>query len=171
MAKEFANMGDFAAHLLTLQAGELIALEAGLEHVLVHMERVAKDELGHYQPAVGPFPAWAELAESTKESKLSRGYDPDEPLLNEGDLRNSISHEHRGLEGAMGSTSQIMVYHEFGTAKMPARPVIGPAAFRSHEKIVKIIGSAMLVGLVSGRRIVPDEIEDLPRSLGYDASL
>ena len=31
------------------------------------------------------------------------------------------------LEAEIGSDSQIMVYQEFGTSKMPPRPVMGPA--------------------------------------------
>src|SRR5229473_693806 len=104
--REFGSLGDFASHLLHLQAGELRALEAGLDKVLTHMEHVAKDEFGTYQPAVGPFPAWAELAESTKLDRLNKGLDPDKPLMRPVGLHDSISHESNGLEGAMGSTSE-----------------------------------------------------------------
>lgn len=154
---------EFADKLIRLQFGTVMVLQQGLEKVAQHIERVAKDEFGLYQPAVGPFPAWAELAESTKEDRLNKGYDPDEPLLRTGQTRDSISHQVDGLDAVIGSPSQIMVYHEFGTEKIPPRPVLGPAAFRSKEQIKKLIGTAALVGFVGTERLLPE--------FGYDAEV
>ena len=75
-------------------------------------------------------------------------------------MRDSITHEVHGLEAVIGSTDPKMVYHEFGTAKMPPRPVMGPAAFRNKDFILKVIGKAAMSGLVGGERIHP--------SLGYE---
>jgi HK97 gp10 family phage protein len=75
-------------------------------------------------------------------------------------MRESISHQVSGLEAALGSTDPKMVYHEFGTSKMPPRPVFGPAAFRNKEKIKTIIGEAVVTGLIGGSPIHP--------SLGYN---
>lgn len=160
--KEFSP-ATFAEHLIALRFGEILALHKGLDAVGSHIEKVAKDEFGTYQPEVGPFPAWAELAESTQADRLNQGYDPDEPLLRTGGLRDSISHHTEALETTIGSPSEIMVYHEFGTSKMPPRPVLGPAAFRSKEKIYKLIGAAALFGLLGTER--------LPSEFGYDAEI
>ena len=105
-----------------------IGARKALERVAVKVEATAKDEFGVYQDAVGPFPAWAELAESTQEQRAQQGYTPNDPLLRRGDLRNSIGHEVEDLTAIIGSTSEIMEYQEFGTATIPPRPVLGPVA-------------------------------------------
>lgn len=159
--KEFSPL-EFADKLIEIHAQELAELHNGLEKVAKHIERVAKDEFGIYQPAVGPFPPWEELADSTKLDRLNQGYDPDEPLLRTGKLRDSISHRTEGLEATIGSTSQVMVYHEFGTSKMPPRPVLGPAVYRSKEQIMEIVAKAAMAGLASGQ---------VPAVIGYDDEL
>jgi len=105
--KEFRSFGAFAEHLITREAATAVALHEGLEHVARAIEKTAKEEIGTYQPDVGPFPAWAPLADATVEDRISQGYSPDEPLLRTGELRESISHEVSGLEAVIGSTSDI----------------------------------------------------------------
>lgn len=161
--KEFESLLEFAEFLTMRALAEYEALHHGLKAVAKHIERVAKDEFGVYQPEVGPFPEWEELADSTKEDRLRQGYDPDEPLLRTGALRDSISHEVDGLEAEIGSDSDIMVYHEFGTEKIPPRPVLGPAAYRSKKQIEALVGAAVVSGMV-GQSV-------LPAQLGYDADI
>lgn len=159
----FASMAHFAEHLLTASAAELLALHKGLEKCAVLIETTAKAELGTYQPAVGPFQDWAELTDSTKESRVHQGYTENDPLLRSGELKNSISHETGGLETVVGSTSPVMEYMEFGTKNMPPRPVLGPALFRNKDKIKGILGAAAISGMFNGKTIHP--------SLGYDMEL
>lgn len=161
--KTFNNPLKFAEYLASLAVKETLALQAGLKQAAKLVEKEAKKEIGHLQPEVGPFQKWEELAESTKEDKERKGYvfnDEYNPLLRTGELHDSISHEVKGYEAAIGSTSEIMPYHEFGTVKMPARPVLGPAAFKNKEKIRAILGAAAFSGLIG-----KDKIHE---SLGYD---
>ena len=158
--REFASLAEFAVKLIELQATEVIALQAGLRAVARAVEKTAKAEIGTYQDAVGPFPAWAALAESTEESKAKKGYPADSPLFATGEMRDSIQHQVSGLEAEIGSNDDKMIYHEFGTATIPARPVLGPAAYRNKEKIEKLLGRAAVIGLLDGDAIHP--------SLGYD---
>lgn len=158
--KEFSNLAAFATHLAEVSLLEVVALHHGLEKVAVGIENTAKKKIGHYQAESGPFPKWEELAESTKADRLNKGYDPDEPLLRKGDLRDSIHHEVSGLEAVIGSKSEIAAYQEFGTKNIPPRPFIGPAAFENKEKIERILGEAAVAGIVGGRLIHP--------GLGYD---
>ncbi len=151
--KEFQSLGAFAAHLVERQLETPVILHAGLEVVAAHIEKVAKDAIGEYQDAPGPFAAWPELADSTKAARLAKGYSENEPLLREGDLRDSITHEVRGLEAVIGSESDIAEYQECGTATIPPRPFIGPAAINSEQVILDVIGSATVVGLTSGRKV------------------
>lgn len=159
--KEFKSLMDFSA-FMKLAAPVAIAaeLKRGLEASAKAIEATAKAEIGKYQPEVGPFPAWAELAEDTQIDRAYQGYPIDEPLLRRGDLRDSIEREVENLEAVIGSKSDIAAYQEFGTDKIPARPFMGPAAFHNKEKIVKAIGAATVRGLFGGGQIHP--------SLGYD---
>jgi len=158
--KEFRSFGAFAEHLITREAATAVALHEGLEHVARAIEKTAKEEIGTYQPDVGPFPAWAPLADATVEDRISQGYSPDEPLLRTGELRESISHEVSGLEAVIGSTSDIALYQELGTASIPPRPFLGPAAFRNKTKILETVGIAAVRGIAGGAPIA--------ESLGYD---
>lgn len=151
---------QFATRLLELVAEEELALHAGLKKAAKLVEKSAKSEIGHYQPEVGPFQDWAELTESTQYDRERKGFTPDDPLLRTGELRDSISSDVKGLEAQIGSDSDIMVYQEFGTATIPPRPVLGPAAFKNKEKIRAIIGTAAVSGLIGDQKI--------HESLGYD---
>lgn len=134
-----------------------------LERVAKRVEATAKAEFGTYQPETGPFPEWAELAESTQEERARLGFTPNDPLLRNGDLRESITHEMGDREAIIGSTSEIMEWHEFGTEKMPPRPVLGPALFNNHDTIINDLGGAVVNGFVGREAIHP--------SLGYDGEV
>lgn len=154
------SLAEFADHLLLTEIKTVIAMQLGLERVTSVIEADAKSRIGFYQGAVGPFQDWAPLAESTETEKARLGYPLDAPLLREGDLRDSIEHEVGALEAVVGSKSEIAAYQEFGTAAIPPRPFIGPAAYNNKDKILKIIGAATVAGLTGG--------DPIHASLGYD---
>lgn len=158
--KEFGSFGQFAMHLATLQAGVALELHRGLKRVAVAVDQTAKSEFGEYQPAIGPFPAWAPLAEATKTERERLGYAPDEPLRRSGELRDSVGNEVSGHEAAVGSTSDVMVWQELGNDTIPPRPVLGPALERNHELIRRVLGRALVTGLLGGSAI--------PAHLEYD---
>lgn len=158
--KEFADVALFAEHLLLLNLAIERSVHKGLEKAAKLIEQDAKRQIGHYQDAVGPFQDWAPLADSTEAEKARLGYPIDSPLLRDGHLRDSIEHEVSGLEAVIGSKSDIAEYQEFGTKTIPPRPFIGPAAFKNKEAIQKILGKAMVEGLIGG--------EAIHESLGYD---
>jgi HK97 gp10 family phage protein len=151
---------EAAVKLVAADVAIRVAAGHALERVAQRVEDTARAELGVYQPEVGPFPEWAELAQSTQDERERLGYPADEPLLRDGSLRDSISHEVHDLEAVIGSTSDIAEYHEFGTSKMPPRPFIGPAAERNHDVILKELGGAIVAGIIGDQAIHP--------SLGYD---
>lgn len=146
----FTSLGQMAAHLLLTEVKTVIALEHGLEKVAAHIEKEAKAKIGEYQGANGMHDAWPELADSTKEDRLRKGFTENDPLLRTGGLRDSISHETKLLEAQIGSTSDIAVYQELGTSKIPPRPFLGAAAFEAKDKIVAILGAATVAGIVGG---------------------
>lgn len=151
--KEFHSISHFIEHTLLMDAMVVLELHHGLKKCADAVEKTAKEEIGEYQGATGQFPAWAQLAESTETEKSRLGYLTNAPLLRDGTLRDSISNEVKALEAVIGSTSDIMVYQEMGTAKIPPRPVLGPAAIRNKKKIQHILGEAVAEGLLYGSGI------------------
>jgi HK97 gp10 family phage protein len=159
--KEFKSLMDFSAFMkLAVPIAIAAELRRGLEASAKAIEETAKAEIGKYQPEIGPFPEWPELAESTQQDRERQGYPANEPLLRRGDLRDSIERQVGNLEAVIGSKSEIAAYQEFGTDKIPARPFMGPAAFRNKDKIAKAVGAAVVSGLFGGGRI--------HQALGYD---
>jgi phage gpG-like protein len=171
MTLHFDSLGAMAVHLVTRYEAMKVTLEAGLERAAKKVEKTAVSEFGTYQKAVGPFQAWEPLSEETLEGwgghpgKIELGYaPPDNPLVREGDLRDAVTHDVHDFEAVIGvkegAEGDIMVYHELGTSKMPARPVLGPAAFRNKAAIQRILGDATVAGVIG-----EDQVHDL---LGYD---
>ncbi|MCA3183922.1 MULTISPECIES: hypothetical protein [unclassified Cupriavidus] len=128
--KEFRSLSDFADHLTRLAAAAPVVTNHMTEQAAQKVEKIAKAEIGHYQPSVGPFPAWAQLQPDTETEKNRLGYKLNAPLERTGEMRNSISHVTADNESVVGSNDQKLVWHEEGTAKIPPRPVLGPAAIR-----------------------------------------
>lgn len=147
---------QFAALDIAIRKG----MEDGLEEVAKRIEQTAKDEIGHYQPAIGGFSEWAQLAESTEADKARKGFEPNAPLERTGQFRDSWEHKTEGLEAVIGSKDERAPFFEFGTSKMPPRPVLGPAVAINGNFIKKIIGRATVNGFVGGAAI--------HHSLGYD---
>jgi hypothetical protein len=148
--KEFTSIGQMIAHLVAMDAAVVLNLHHGLEKCAAAIEGTAKAEFGVYQGEVGAFAAWAPLAEATQAERVNLGYTPDDPLLREGDLRDSISREVGGLEAVVGSDSDIMVYQELGTDRIQPRAVLGPAAIRNKALITRTLGHAVAEGILYG---------------------
>jgi hypothetical protein len=157
---EFPSLESLAMHLTSSAVADLKNVKHGLEASALLIEITAKAEIGHYQPAVGPFQEWAPLAQSTEDEKARLGYPADAPLERTLALHDSITHETEEWEATIGSTDQVMEYQEFGTDKIPPRPVIGTALYRNLKEIQRLIGNAAVSGFVGGDPIHP--------SLGYE---
>lgn len=149
--KEFEDLALFAVHLAGTELAMRKHLRHGLEAALIVIETDAKAQIGHYQGAQGEFPAWAPLADSTEAEKARLGAPAGAPLLRHGGLFASFGHELvSDDEGVVGSTDPTLIYHEFGTSKMPPRPVLGPAMLKSREKIKKLLARALVQGILGG---------------------
>jgi hypothetical protein len=159
--KQFSSLAAFATHLAQAAAAPVIALQHGLEDVAERVEKTAQDEIGTYQPSVGPFRAWQELADSTKADRVAQGYTENDPLLRSGALRASYEHQVYGYEAVVGSKSNIALWQEIGTSRgIPPRPVLGPAVIHNHAYIIRVLGGAAVSGLIGQA--------SLPPALGYD---
>ncbi|MBB1228211.1 hypothetical protein [Pantoea pleuroti] len=134
------DLEQFARELSSASASITNGLEAGFRIIVKEIEETAKKEIGVYQPAYGPFDAWAPLAESTKHDRVRQGYSEDEPLLRSGELRDSIESEVVGLAAIVGTKSEIGLWQEVGTTHIPPRPFIGPAYVRKIDPLREAMG-------------------------------
>ena len=146
--KEFHSIAHFVQHLSSVIPETLIAQHHGLEKAAVVIETEAKAEIGVYQDEIGDIVAWAELADSTKVDRLSKGFTENDPLLRTGELRDSIEHQSALTEAVVGSNSEIAVFQELGTEKMPPRSFLAGAAMRKEEEVVAILGESVVTALI-----------------------
>jgi len=133
------DLEQFAREMSSASASISIGLESGFRVIVKEIEEAAKEEIGVYQPAYGPFDAWAPLAEVTKADRVRQGYSEDEPLLRSGRLRDSIQSEVMGLAAIVGTKSDIGLWQEVGTDRIPPRPFIGPAYVRKIDPLMEAI--------------------------------
>lgn len=172
MSKDFSSLLDFSDHLFKASNHEVFALKECLDLAGKIIQLEAKKEIGYLQPQVGPFDAWEELADSTKEEKERLGYvfnSDYNPLFRTGSLLNSIVYEVNmdKLETIVGSKSQIAAFQEFGTNRIPPRPFIGPAMFKNMEKIAQLFGKATVIGIAGGNHIA----EKIAKEIGYNQEI
>lgn len=161
--KEIEGLFNAAVTFASMEIAVHKRLTEGLEEVAQRIVQTAKDEIGFYQSAVGPFQDWAELAESTEADKARKGYPLEAPLLRKGDFRDSWEHETHGFEAIVGSKDERAPWFEFGTVNMPPRPVLGPAVVHNEHEIRRILGRAAVRGITEGVAI--------HKSLGYHRSI
>jgi phage gpG-like protein len=64
----------------------------------------------------------------------------DSPLLETGDLRDSIERDVQHGVAYVGSNNPKALWHEFGTSRIPPRPFLEGAANAKHAEIGKLIG-------------------------------
>jgi|GEM_PF-1039401 len=151
------DLGQAAGHFAGAAVRFYARAQAGLHAASRVIEANAKAKMGDYQPSVGGYAGWVELADSTKAQRVGAGYTENDPLVRSGELRKSINHEVWGLEAAIGSEDPVMAYQELGTrdGHIPPRPVLGPAAFESRDAVQRILGNVAMSGVLDvdlGRR-------------------
>ena len=137
------DLEQFAREMSSASASIAKELELGFHAIVKEIEETAKEEIGVYQPAYGPFDGWAPLAESTKIDRVRQGYSEDEPLLRSGELRDSIESEVVGLAAIVGTKSDIGLWQEVGTEHIPPRPFIGPAYVQKIDPLMETVGWAI----------------------------
>jgi HK97 gp10 family phage protein len=86
-----------------------------------------------------------------KPETIARKASGNTPLLETGELRDSIghtviSHDHV----AIGSTDPKAIFHEFGTSRIPPRPFLWTAWEHEQREVEKIVGDAVFAKLTKG---------------------
>jgi HK97 gp10 family phage protein len=152
--REFKNIESFVEHLTATIIAEELAAKHAVSKCAKIVEKCAKRKIGEYQEQAGPFIAWQELADSTKADRARKGFPENDPLLRTGEMRESIGHAVSidGMEAQIGSNSEIAVFQEVGTSRMPSRSFLGGAMADKLPEIKEIIGAA-LVGALIGKNV------------------
>ncbi len=146
------------ARLGTMAAAARAAQRPAMARACAIVQREARDAVGHGEQAHGPFPAWPALAEATQRERVREGFTPDAPLLRSGSLRESIGvavadSGRGGVEGVVGSESEVAVFQELGTARIPPRSFLGASALRVADQVAGEFGrvvAAALAGRAAG---------------------
>ena len=141
--REF-TLTEFAAHCLTMGADVELAKEAAVEKGCQMIEKEAKASLGHYHLG------WPRLKPAT----IARKATGDSPLLETGQLRDSIGHvvlhEEGEVVGYVGSDDDVAIYQELGTSRIPARPFLAGAATREEKAVVEMTGRMIEGAMIRG---------------------
>jgi len=134
------TLGSMAAFLTDLAVAMPMAEEAALKKAAALVEEEAKAEIGDYQGAAGPFAAWPSLADAT----IARKANGDTPLLETGEMRDSIGTVISGHEAHVGSDDDKAVWQELGTSRgIPPRSFLGGAAVRKSPEVKDVIAQTM----------------------------
>ncbi len=146
--KHFRDPGAFAAFvpemIAAVERATPVAVRAGGTIIRDEVRR----ELGTYQQEVGPFAAWPELADATKDDRVRQGFTPNDPGLRSGDMRDSVHVKVEGNHASIGSDDPKLLWFEMGTKRgQPPRHVLGGSAFRMKDRIVEAIGSHIVWAL------------------------
>lgn len=147
---EFKSFGAFAAHLERLALIAPVVTHHLADKAAEEIELTAKGMIGDYQKSIGPYPAWEELADSTKAERSRLGYSDNDPGFRSGEMRDSIGRKVEAADAVVGSNDKHLVYFDQGTSKQPPRPVLGPAAIHSRDRVRKILGETIFAW-VAGR--------------------
>jgi phage gpG-like protein len=123
----------FAAHLAVTQRDMNETSHAIVARACQMVANAAKEALGTYEFG------WVSLAPETIAHKM-RG---DSPLLETGELRDSIQWNSSGNEGHVGSNLDKAAWMELGTSKIPPRPFLAGAAAQQEELIHKMASKAV----------------------------
>ncbi len=139
--KEFTLEG-FAAFIAGAGMAEGIAKAQrhALEKAAQVIETEAKRVIGTYDYG------WPPLKPATIAQKTTG----DSPLLETGEMRDSIEHKVVSHDLAyVGSDNDKAVWHELGTATVPARSFLGAAAAGAAHEVCDIVGVAVGAALAS----------------------
>jgi hypothetical protein len=154
------NLAEAAIRFGVAAAAEKAAEKEALEAACRIVETRAKNLIGV------PHSFWEPLKPET----IDRKDGINSPLLESGAMRDSIEHVVHHPSGFVGSNSDIAVYQELGTSRIPPRSYLGHAASESGEDVAKIFGSTVAgaIGAALGGSSVLAAVE-MARFIGHVA--
>lgn len=136
--------GGFGTHMANMMVLIDHIMEESLKIAGETVEKEAKALIGTYEAG------WPALSPYTVERKATG----DSPLLETGELRDSIEHtvvinKGVGMHAYVGSNNQKAVWNFWGTGRIPPRDPLIPAVMRKMPEIVSQIGAlshSILIG-------------------------
>lgn len=149
MPQEFSLLG-FVAHLHAMERDMHDVGPAIVARACEMVARAAKRAIGKRHEL------WPPLKPETIARKL-RG---NTPLLETGELRESIEWTASGLEGQVGSNLDKAVWHELGTSKIPPRSFLRSSAISMEERIHKM-AERSVIAVLEGRGLHSAEMREL----------
>ncbi len=127
----------FIAHLAVMQGHADHDKKDVLDRAGKLVEQTAKDAIGTYKFG------WPPLDPATVARKGA-----DTPLLQTGQMRDSIEHTVVGDHVDVGTNDKKAVYQELGTTKIPPRSFLVAAAMEKEAEIVQMLGDHSYKGLL-----------------------
>ncbi len=139
----FPSLASFANYLSGALQFELGAAQRrGLTQACLVIESEAKAAIGTYRYN------WPRLSPATVARKGA-----DTPLLQTGQMRDSITHEVSNDGRAVVYTDDPKaVYHELGTARIPPRPFLSRAAIENESEAGTALAEPVLAALAGSNR-------------------
>jgi hypothetical protein len=110
------------------------------EIVMASVATDAKAAIGTYEYG------WPQLADSTKQNRVSAGFSENEPLIRRGDMRASVAWKAElspeGAEGLVYSDDKIALYQELGTNRgIPPRSFLFKSLWLCGPVLAKTFGA------------------------------
>lgn len=124
------TLGEFVAFTGALALKIEHHKHEAMEKAAVIVETEAKHVLGTHEYGWPPL----------KPETIARKANGDTPLLETGEMRDSISHEVHGDTARVGSSSDKALWHELGTSKIPPRPFLQGAVHHKIDEVCAAIG-------------------------------
>ena len=140
MPKFFEGLAVFTEFLEKQAALQEAALHEGAKAASVVVQK-------RVQAVFGDTSKLLSLADATQADRVAHGYTPNDPLVRTGTLRDSIERESVGPVAVVGSKDPIMGYQEFGTSKIPPRPVFEIGLTESQDEVGEIAGAVAAIAL------------------------
>jgi phage gpG-like protein len=101
-----------------------------------------------------------ELWPPLKPATIARKLRGNTPLLETGEMRDSIEWTVHGLEGQVGSNNDKAVWHELGTSHIPPRSFLASSAISMEGRIHQMAERAV-IAVLEGRGLHSAEMREL----------
>jgi phage gpG-like protein len=149
MTQFFSSPLAFAAHLMVVQRNMSVAERGIVARATQMVWEEARRVIGE------GYPDWPALRPETLAHKIANT-----PLLETGELRDSIAWHAEGLHGEVGSDNDKALWHELGTSRIPPRSFLGGAAQHMGQEIEKMAARAVMA-VIAGRGLHSSEMMEL----------
>lgn len=140
--RDLGGLASAASFFGSLVAQIDRSTHAALDEAATIVQSEAKRVIGTYDYGWPPL----------KPATVARKANGDTPLLETGEMRESIEKTVGQREAAVGSNSDKAVWHELGTPTIPARSFLAGAAVHNEAEVRRILGKRV-VASIAGTKV------------------